>query len=108
MLKIMNDMQHNLTSYLSVVAMINFVVGITAGVVAYLVGLPNVLAWAVLGFILNFVPYIGALLMQVVLLAVGLVTFPTLTQALSRAIALSGLHHASKGILSHRPSWDGG
>ncbi|MBV9556012.1 MAG: AI-2E family transporter [Pseudolabrys sp.] len=82
MLKIMNDVQHNLTSYLSVVAVINLIVGITAGVVTYFAGLPNVVAWAVLGFILNFVPYIGALLMQLVLLAVGLVTFPTLTQAL--------------------------
>src|SRR5262249_33649059 len=36
----------------------------------------------VLGFILNFIPYLGALLMELILLAVGLVTFPTLTQAL--------------------------
>ena len=82
MLKIMNDIEHNLTSYLSVVAVINLVVGLTAGMVAYFVGLPNVLAWAVLGFILNFVPYIGALIMQLILLGVGLVTFPSLTQAL--------------------------
>jgi predicted PurR-regulated permease PerM len=81
-LKIMNDVEHNLTSYLSVVAVINLVVGTAAGLIAYFVGLPNAIAWAVLGFILNFVPYIGALLMQLVLLALGLVTFPSLTQAL--------------------------
>ncbi len=82
MLKIMNDIEHNLTSYLSVVAVINLVVGATAALVAAIVGLPNVLAWGVLGFILNFVPYLGALVMQLILLGVGLVTFPTLTQAL--------------------------
>ena len=35
-----------------------------------------------LAFVLNFIPYIGALIMEVVLLAVGLVTFPTLAHAL--------------------------
>jgi predicted PurR-regulated permease PerM len=81
-LKIMNDIEHNLTGYLSMVAIINFVVGIAAGAIAWLVGLPDPLAWAVLGFILNFIPYIGALIMEAALFFVGLVTFPTLTYAL--------------------------
>ncbi len=81
-LRILNDVEHNLTSYLSVVTVINFMVGIAAGVIAYLVGLPNPIAWAVLGFLLNFVPYLGALIMEVILLAVGLVTFATLGHAL--------------------------
>jgi predicted PurR-regulated permease PerM len=107
MLKIMNDIEHNLTSYLSVVAVINLVVGMTAGVVAYMVGLPNVLAWAVLGFILNFVPYIGALIMQVVLLGVGLVTFPTLTHALIAPVLYLGFttlegHFITPSIMGRR------
>ena len=65
-LKIMNDIEHNLTGYLSMVAVINFAVGIAAGVIAWGVGLPDPVAWAVLAFIL-----------------VGLVTFPTLTLALA-------------------------
>ena len=81
-LKIMNDVEHNLSSYLSVVAVINLVVGIAAGMIAYFVGLPNAIAWGVLGFLLNFIPYIGALLMQLILFALGLVVFPTLTHAL--------------------------
>jgi predicted PurR-regulated permease PerM len=82
-LKIMNDIEHNLTSYLSMVAVINFTVGIAAGVIAWAVGLPDPVAWAVLGFILNFLPYIGALMMEAALFLVGLVTFPTLTLALA-------------------------
>jgi predicted PurR-regulated permease PerM len=81
MLRILNDVEHNLTSYLTLVTMINFFVGVMAFVVSYAVGLPNPLVWGVLGFLLNFVPYLGALMMEVVLLAVGLVTFPTLGQA---------------------------
>lgn len=82
MLRILNDIEQNLTSYLSVVTVINFFVGIAAGLIAAAVGLPNPLVWAVLGFILNFVPYLGALMMEVILLAVSLVTFSTLGHAL--------------------------
>jgi predicted PurR-regulated permease PerM len=86
-LKIMNAIERSLTEYLSVVAVINFAVGVAAAVIAYFVGLPSPIAWGVLAFLLNFIPYIGALLMQVVLLAVGLVTFPALTHALIAPLA---------------------
>ena len=82
MLRIMNDIELNLTHYLSIVVVINTAVGLTAFVIAYLVGLPSPLAWGVLGFLFNFIPYIGALMMQLVMLGVGLVTFPSLGLAL--------------------------
>ncbi len=82
-LKIMNDIEHNLTGYLSMVAVINVAVGVAGGVVAWAVGLPDPVAWAVLAFILNFLPYIGALMMEAALFLVGLVTFPTLTHAIA-------------------------
>jgi predicted PurR-regulated permease PerM len=81
-LRILNDIESNLTSYLSVVVVINFCVGLAAAAIAFLVGLPNAFAWGVLAFTLNFIPYIGALIMQIVLFLVGLIAFPTLGQAL--------------------------
>lgn len=107
MLKIMNDIEHNLTSYLSVVAVINSVVGLAAFLIAYFVGLPNPLAWGVLGFILNFIPYVGALIMELILLALGLVTFPTLSHALiapALYLAFSTLegHFITPGIMGRR------
>jgi predicted PurR-regulated permease PerM len=80
-IKIMNDIEHNLTGYLSIVALINVGVGLCGGFAAWVTGLPDPVAWAVLAFILNFIPYIGALMMEAALLLVGLVTFPTLAQA---------------------------
>jgi len=107
MLKIMNDVEHNLTGYLSVVAVINSVVGLAAGLIAYFVGLPNPVAWGVLGFILNFIPYIGALMMELILLALGLVTFPTLSHALiapALYLAFTTLegHFITPGIMGRR------
>jgi predicted PurR-regulated permease PerM len=81
-LRILNDVEHHLTSYLSIVAVINACVGVFAGVATYLVGYPNPVALAVLAFVLNFIPYVGPLLMEIVLFGVGLITFPTFQEAL--------------------------
>lgn len=106
-LKIMNDIEHNLTSYLSMVTVINFVVGVAAGVVAWLTGMPDPIAWAVLGFILNFVPYIGALMIEAALFLVGLVTFATLTHAFIAPLLYLGFttlegHFITPSIVGHR------
>jgi predicted PurR-regulated permease PerM len=106
-LRIMNDIEHNLTGYLSVVAVINIAVGICGGLAAWVAGLPDPVAWAVLGFILNFVPYIGALIMEAGLFMVGLVTFPTLTHALLApllflAFATLEGHFITPSIIGHR------
>jgi predicted PurR-regulated permease PerM len=106
-LKIINDVERNLTNYLSVVAVINFVVGLGACLIAYFIGLPNPIAWGVLAFILNFIPYIGALIMEAVLLAVGLVTFPTLIQALIAPVLYFGFttlegHFITPSIMGRR------
>jgi len=106
-LKIWNDIESKLTGYLSVVAVINLVVGIAAATIAFTVGLPNALAWGVLAFLLNFIPYLGAIIMEVVLLGVGLVTFPTLTHALAAPVlylaftTLEG-HFITPGIMGRR------
>ena len=106
-LKIMNDIEHNLTGYLSIVTLINIAVGLCGGFAAWVAGLPDPVAWAVLGFILNFIPYVGALIMEAALFLVGLVTFPTLTQALIAPLfflALATLegHFFTPSIIGHR------
>jgi predicted PurR-regulated permease PerM len=106
-LKIMNDIEHNLTGYLSVVTVINAAVGVCAGVAAWVAGLPDPVAWAVLAFILNFIPYIGALIVEVSMFMVGVVTFPTLTQALFAPLIFLGLatlegHFITPSIMGHR------
>ena len=49
---------------------------------AYLLGLPSPLLWGALAFVLNYVPYVGPAIMDVLLFVIGLVTFPTLLGAL--------------------------
>jgi predicted PurR-regulated permease PerM len=106
-LRILNDVERNLTDYLSVVTVINACVGVFAGIITYLIGFPNPIAFAVLAFVLNYIPYLGALIMQVVLFGVGLVTFATLEQALLAPLlylaftTLEG-HFITPTIMGHR------
>ena len=106
-IKIMNDIEHNLTGYLSIVALINVGVGLCGGFAAWVTGLPDPVAWAVLAFILNFIPYIGALMMEAALLMVGLVTFTTLAQALVAPVIFLALatlegHFITPSIMGRR------
>jgi predicted PurR-regulated permease PerM len=81
-LKIVNDIEKNLTSYLAVMTAINAALGTLVALGAWLFGLPNPIIFGLLAAVLNYVPYIGAAVMLVVLFAVGLVTFPTLGYAI--------------------------
>jgi predicted PurR-regulated permease PerM len=106
-LKIMNDIEQNLTGYLSIVVIINVAIGLCGGFAAWVTGLPDPVAWAVLGFILNFIPYIGALIMEAALFMVGLVAFPTLSHALIAPLLFLALatlegHFITPSIIGHR------
>ncbi len=81
-LKIMNDIERNLTGYLVLVTIINATLGAIVAIGALLLGLPNPLIFGLLAALLNYVPYVGPAVMVVVLFGVGLVTFASLGHAL--------------------------
>jgi predicted PurR-regulated permease PerM len=81
-LRIMNDIEKNLTAYLILVSIINATLGVIVGIGAFLLGFPNPAIFGVLAAVLNYIPYVGPAVMVVILFGVGLVTFPSLSHAL--------------------------
>jgi predicted PurR-regulated permease PerM len=81
-LKILNDIEENLGGYLIVVTAINLSLGVVTAAAAWAMGLPSPLIWGALAFVLNYIPYVGPAVMDVLLFVIGLVTFPTLVGAL--------------------------
>jgi predicted PurR-regulated permease PerM len=77
-LKILNEVEAMLASYLLTVAFINLGVGAAAGIIAWATGLPFPLGFGALAATLNFIPIVGPLLMIVVLTLVGVTSAPTL------------------------------
>lgn len=81
-LRIWNDIEHNLITYLATVSVINFGLGIATALMLFAIGFPNAPAFGVLAFMLNYAPYIGPAVLVLTLFAVGVVTTPTLGSAL--------------------------
>lgn len=89
--QIAREVEDNISTYLITVAMINTCLG-TAGAVAFwLLGMPDPWLWGALGALLNFIPYLGALIVICVTGLVAAVTFPSLGHALLVPGAYLGL-----------------
>jgi len=79
---IMREIEDHISKYLLTVAMINACLGTAAGLVFWALGMPNPALWGALAFLLNFIPYLGALAELVIVGLVAAATFPHLTHAL--------------------------
>jgi len=80
-IRIFNDIGRNLASYLAMVTLINICLGLIVAAGAWAYGFPNPLIFGLLAGVLNYIPYIGPACIVIILLGVGLVTFPDLLHA---------------------------
>ena len=81
-LRIMKDIERNLAGYLTVVTMVNVALGVIVGLGTWIIGFPSPAIFGLLATLLNYVPYVGPAIMTVALFGVGLISFPSLGQAL--------------------------
>lgn len=79
---IMRQIEDHISKYLITVAMINAGLGTVAALVFWLLDMPNPALWGALAFILNFIPYLGALTEVGIVGLVAAATFPHLGHAL--------------------------
>lgn len=106
-LRILNEIEVHLGNYLLTVTVINIGVGVAAGIVCALTGMPNPAGLGALAAALNFIPIIGPVAMFVVLAVVGLVAFPTIGGGLAAALAFGGItflegHFVTPTIIGHK------
>jgi predicted PurR-regulated permease PerM len=81
-LRIVYDVQLEVSRYLLTITIINMAFGIMIGLAMTAIGMSNPLVWAVAAFLLNYIPYVGAITGIVVAAAAGLITFSSLAFAL--------------------------
>jgi predicted PurR-regulated permease PerM len=81
-IRIANDIEHSLAVYVTTVTAINLVLGLVVGVGAWLFGLPSPVTLGILAMLLNYLPYVGPACTAVILLGIGLISFPSLGYAL--------------------------
>ena len=75
-LRILNEIEGSLGSYLLTVTSINLGYGVLTGVICWLAGMPNPAALGALAATLNFFPVIGPFVMLIILTLVGIISFP--------------------------------
>ncbi|HVX79720.1 MAG TPA: AI-2E family transporter [Bradyrhizobium sp.] len=90
-LRILNEIEVHLGNYLLTVTLINLGVGIATGFVCAITGMPNPAGLGALAATLNFLPIIGPIAMFVILLAVGIIAFPTIGTGLIAPLAFCGI-----------------
>lgn len=81
-LRIWNDIEHDLMNYLVTVTAINVGLGAATAVMLYAIGFPAPLTFGVLTLILNYIPYVGPAIIVATLFSVGVVALPSLGAAL--------------------------
>lgn len=72
---IARETETSISMYLSTVTLINVIEALVVSAVMWALGMPNPVLWGVLVFFLEFVPYLGALVMVGVLTLAALSTF---------------------------------
>jgi predicted PurR-regulated permease PerM len=80
--RIAHDIERKLSRYLFTITVINAGLGVAIGLAMWGLGMPNPLLFAALGFLLNYIPYLGAIAGVAIAFAVALVGLDSLGDAL--------------------------
>ena len=91
-LRIVYDVQLEVSRYLLTITVINIAFGVMVGLAMTALGMPNPLVWGVAAFLLNYIPYIGAITAIAIAAAVGLITFSSLALAALPPLAYLAFH----------------
>ena len=97
---IADEVQHNLSTFLFTITLINATLGVAVGVAAFFVGLPNPVLWGVLAGTLNFVPYFGPITGVAVLLIAGFISFDSVWRGVLPALIYLSLHAVESNIIT--------
>ena len=75
-LRIVFDIERRLAHYLSTITMINALLGVAVGLTMWMYDMPTPELFGLLAFLMNFVPYVGALVGIALSILIALITFP--------------------------------
>ena len=92
--------QREIGRFLMALGFINAGVGIATGLAVWALGLPNPTLWGVITAVLNFVPYLGPLILVGLLGLAGMASFTEFTDVVSPPIAFLVIHGIEANLIS--------
>ncbi len=81
-LRVVYDVEREISHYLLTVAVINAGLGTVIGLGLWGLGMPNPLVWGTMAALLNFLPYVGALITILLVSVIALISFDSFSYAL--------------------------
>ena len=101
-LRIVYDVEREISRYLFTVALINGGLGVAVGLGLWAIGLPNPFVWGAAAALLNFLPYVGALATILLVAAIALVSFDSLSYAMLAPGWVMHVRHRRRASRSRR------
>ena len=98
--QIARDTEDQISAYLITTTAINLVFGVVVGGAMHLLGVPNAVLWGALAAITNYVPYLGAMAMLVVLSVVAVLHFDDPGSALLVPASFLALNLVESALIS--------
>jgi predicted PurR-regulated permease PerM len=99
-LQVLDEITAQIQRYLAVQVLISVVVGVATGAAFLALGVEHAAVWGVLAFILNFVPYLGALVLSGGAALVSFVQFGSVDMAALVAGVSMAVHVVSGNLLT--------
>jgi predicted PurR-regulated permease PerM len=96
----MRDVRRMVTTYLLAISLINIVLGIATAGIFYALEMPRPLVWGAMMALLNFMPYLGPILMNVIVIAFGVTFLPSPEDVLAPVAALIFLNTIEGYVLT--------
>lgn len=93
-MRIAYDIERKLSRYLFTITIINAGLGLAIGIAFWLLGMPNPVLFGVIAFVLNYIPYVGAILGVFAAASVALVSLDTVEQV----VVVAGTYFALTSI----------
>jgi predicted PurR-regulated permease PerM len=84
--------QRDIATFLATQALINTGVAIATGFACWLIGLPNPVLWAAVAGVMSFIPYLGPLIVLLLLFLAGALTFETVGEMLMPPLAFGAIN----------------
>lgn len=98
--RVLREVQDRVAAYILTVGAINAGVGVVVALGAWALGVEAPIMWGGLAALLNFLPYIGPIVMVTVLAMFGIATTDTILVGLIPAIAYLGLHTVEANVVT--------
>lgn len=98
--RILYDVEREVSRYLLTITIINIGLGVAIGTGLWLYGMSNAFLWGAVATLLNYLPYIGAVIGALAIGLTALAEFPTLTAALGAPLIYYALTAVEGNIIT--------